>query len=231
MFNSAEHIEYINDRLRLIVSPAHTFGTDALLLAAFSMPKQNAKCIDFGTGCGIIPFYWIREGVRNVCAVELQSLACDQLRRSIKLSGIGERFTLIEGDLTKLKGVLPFGGFDTVSMNPPYTPAGNGILSASEADKTARHETNLTFAALCRSASDLLKFGGSFSICLRPESIPLSAHVRGKCLIDERLQSLCLVLFRNGTYDGVAYDVAAAVNHIGGGISKDVGGKLSRLTI
>ena len=53
------------------------------------MPKQNAKCIDFGTGCGIIPFYWIREGVRNVCAVELQSLACDQLRRSIKLSDIG----------------------------------------------------------------------------------------------------------------------------------------------
>lgn len=171
MFNPAEHIEYINDRLRLIVSPAHTFGTDALLLAAFSMPKQNAKCIDFGTGCGIIPFYWIREGVRNVCAVEIQSLACDQLRRSIKLNGIGERFTLIEGDLTKLKGVLPFGGFDTVSMNPPYTPAGNGILSASEADKTARHETNLTFAALCRSASDLLKFGGSFSICLRPERL------------------------------------------------------------
>lgn len=153
------------------MSPAHTFGTDALLLAAFSMPKRNAKCVDFGTGCGIIPFYWMREGVNNVCAVELQSLACDQLRRSIELNGIGERFTLVEGDLTKLKGILPFGQFDTVSMNPPYTPAGSGILSMSEADKTARHETNLTFSELCRSASELLKFGGSFSVCLRPERL------------------------------------------------------------
>ena len=68
-------------------------------------------------------------------------------------------------------------------------------------------------------------------MCPHPESIPLSAHVRGKGLIDERLQSLGLALFRDGTYDGVAYDVAAAVNHIGGGISKDVGSKLSRLTI
>lgn len=171
MFNSAEHIEYINDRLRLIVSPAHTFGTDALLLAAFSMPKKNAKCVDFGTGCGIIPFYWLREGVRDVCAVELQELACDQLRRSIELNGIGDRFTLVEGDLTKLGGVLPLGRFDTVSMNPPYTPAGKGILSASDADKTARHETLLTLSELCRSASELLKFGGSFSICLRPERL------------------------------------------------------------
>ncbi len=171
MFNSAEHIEYINDRLRLIVSPAHTFGTDALLLAAFSMPKRNAKCVDFGTGCGIIPFYWLREGVQNVCAVELQKLACDQLRRSIEMNGIGDRFTLVEGDLTKLKGVLPFGQFDTVSMNPPYTPAGKGILSTSDADRTARHETNLTLPELCRSASELLKFGGSFSICLRPERL------------------------------------------------------------
>ena len=68
-------------------------------------------------------------------------------------------------------------------------------------------------------------------MCPHPESIPLSAHVCGKGLIDERLQSLRLVLFRDGSYDGVAHDIAAAVNHIGGGISKDVGSKLSRLTI
>lgn len=171
MYKSAEHIEYINDRLRLIVSPAHTFGTDALLLAAFSMPKRNAKCVDFGTGCGIVPFYWMREGVQNVCGVELQPLACDQLRRSIDLNGINDRFTLVEGDLTKLKGILPFGVFDTVTMNPPYTPAGKGIQSAAQADKIARHETNLTFPELCRSASELLKFGGSFSVCLRPERL------------------------------------------------------------
>lgn len=172
MYNRAdEHIEYIDDRLRLIVSPAHTFGTDALLLAAFSMPKRNAACVDFGTGCGIIPFYWLREGVNKVHAVEIQPLACSQLRRSIELNGLKNRLMLTEGDLTQLKGVLPFGAFDTVCMNPPYTPAGSGILSSSAADKTARHETQLTFNGLCRAASELLRFGGSFCICLRPERL------------------------------------------------------------
>ena len=34
-----------------------------------------------------------------------------------------------------------------------------------------------------------------------------------------------------GPYDGFTHDIAAAVDHISGGISKDVGSKLSRLTI
>ena len=68
-------------------------------------------------------------------------------------------------------------------------------------------------------------------MCLRPESLSLSAHIGGERLIDERLQSLRLALFRDGSYDGVAHDIAVAVDHIGGGISKDVGSKLSRLTI
>lgn len=166
-----EHIEYINDRLQLIVSPEHTFGTDALLLAAFACVKRNDKCCDFGTGCGIIPFYWLREGAQSVNAVEIQPLACSQVRRSVELNGLEERFTLIEGDLTELKGRLPFGVFDLVTMNPPYTPDGKGIMSESSADKIARHETRLSLDALCSSASKMLKTGGRFCICLRPERL------------------------------------------------------------
>ena len=58
-----------------------------------------------------------------------------------------------------------------------------------------------------------------------------SAHIGGKSLVDELLQRLRLLLFRDGTYDGLTHDIAAAVDHIGGGIGKDVGSKLSRLTI
>ena len=58
-----------------------------------------------------------------------------------------------------------------------------------------------------------------------------SSHIGGECLIDELLQRLRLLLFRDGADDGLTHDVAAAVDHIGGGISKDVGSKLSRLTI
>lgn len=166
-----EHIEYINDRLQLIVSPEHTFGTDALLLAAFACVKRKDKCCDLGTGCGIIPFYWLREGAETVNAVELQPLACEQVRRSAALNGIEDRFNLVEGDLKELKGKLPFGVFDVVTMNPPYTPEGKGIMSTSAADKIARHETRLSLDELCSSAGKLLKTGGRFCICLRPERL------------------------------------------------------------
>ena len=166
-----EHIEYIDSSLQLIVSDAHTFGTDALLLAAFASPKRNQTVCDFGTGCGIIPFYWLSHGVEKVNAVEIQEKACDQVCRSVKLNSIEDRFNLIKGDLKELKGKLPFGEFDVVTMNPPYTAIGKGIMSTSAADKTARHETDLTLDELCEAAAKLLKFGGKFCICLRPERL------------------------------------------------------------
>ena len=58
-----------------------------------------------------------------------------------------------------------------------------------------------------------------------------STHIGGERLLDELLQRLRLLLFCDGSYDGFTHDIAAAVDHIGGGISKDVGSKLSRLTI
>lgn len=166
-----EHIEYIDGSLQLIVSDSHTFGTDALLLAAFAAPKRKNTVCDFGTGCGIIPFYWLREGVERVHAVEIQPLACNQVRRSIELNGIEERFTLTEGDLRDLKGKLSEGTFDLVTMNPPYTAEGHGIISETASDKIARHETSLELTDVFISASRLLKFGGRMCICLRPERL------------------------------------------------------------
>ena len=44
------------------VSPHHTFGTDAVLLANFAKAKKNDKAVDLGTGCGIIAFLMLRDG-------------------------------------------------------------------------------------------------------------------------------------------------------------------------
>ncbi len=166
-----EHIEYIDGSLKLVVSDSHTFGTDALLLAAFSAPKRKNTVCDFGTGCGIIPFYWLREGVERVHAVEIQPLACNQLTRSIEINSLEERFFLYNYDLRELKGKLDAGVFDLVTMNPPYTAEGHGIISEAAADKIARHETSLELTDVFLSASRLLKFGGRICICLRPERL------------------------------------------------------------
>ena len=56
----------------------------------------------------------------------------------------------------------------------------------------------------------------------------MSAHIGGKSLIDELLQRLRLLLFRDGAYDGVTHDIAVAVNHIGGGEGEHITGKNCR---
>ncbi len=163
-----EHIETISDRLRLIVSPEHTFGTDALLLAAFALPKRGGNVCDLGAGCGIIPFYWLARGVQRATAVELQAQAADQMVRSARLSGITDRLRVVNADLRRLGGILPEGAFDAVSMNPPYFKAGHGITSSAAADAIARHETETTLEDCCECAAKLLKYGGSFSVCMPP---------------------------------------------------------------
>lgn len=166
-----EHIESIGKSLRLIVSDRYTFGTDALLLAFFSAPKPRDVTCDLGTGCGIIPFCWLRDGVRHVYAVELQEDACEQLRRSLALNGCEDRLTLLNDDLRELKGKLPANAFDLIAMNPPYTPAGKGVPSREESDRIARHETGLTPEALFAAAAKLLKYGGRMCVCQRPDRL------------------------------------------------------------
>ena len=163
-----EHIEHIDGRLRLIVSPAHTFGTDALLLAAFAVPGPREHVCDLGTGCGILHFYWLSRGLETVCGVELQADACEMAARSAALSGVTDRFRVIRADLRDLRDALPGNSFDLVTMNPPYYRAGHGLLSKTDAERTARHETALTLADVTACAARLLKFGGRLCVCLPP---------------------------------------------------------------
>ena len=80
-----ERIEALGSGLRVLISPDHGFGTDALLLAEFADPKRNAPCLDLGTGCGIIPLLWKRNGVSaDICGLELQEKGYDQFCRSIE---------------------------------------------------------------------------------------------------------------------------------------------------
>lgn len=171
MLLQGEHIEYLNQDVGVIVSPAHTFGTDALLLASFAAPKHSGRAIDLGTGCGIIPFYWLREGCKNLCALELQDQAFHQLERSVKRNHAEEYLKIYHADLREIKGILPFGTFDLVTMNPPYKPEGTGILSVAQSDKIARHDTMCTLEDVALAASRLLRFGGRFAVCLRPERL------------------------------------------------------------
>lgn len=141
------------------------------MLASFANIRKKDTACDFGTGCGIIPLLWSKNETGKIFAVEIQEKACSQLERSLSLNGLSERITVINHDLRELKGVLPFGTFDLVTMNPPYKKVGAGIESVSESDKIARHETMCGIDDCCAAAAKLLRFGGRFCLCHRPERL------------------------------------------------------------
>lgn len=166
-----EKIEPLGNSLRIVVSESHTFGTDAILLANFASVKRKDKACDMGTGCGIIPLIWCKGETKEITAIDIQPAAIEQLKKSIEMNSLGERITPVNCDLRSLKGVLEAGSYDLVTMNPPYKPVGTGIESISEAERIARHEVTCTVDDAVSAAARLLKFGGRFCMCHRPERL------------------------------------------------------------
>ena len=165
-----EHIEDLGEGVSLIVSKQHTFGTDAMLLASFASPKKYDIACDFGSGCGIIPFLWLRDGkCKTIDAVEIQANACEQMYRSLALNNT-DKIKVHNIDLKNI-GDFEAGSFDLVTMNPPYKIAGGGIKNDDEGATLARHETACNMEDIAKSAARLLRFGGKNCICHRPERV------------------------------------------------------------
>ena len=75
--------------------------------------------------------------------------------------------------------------------NPPYFPPGSGRESASPAARLARHEQPGTLDEVVAAASRLLRFGGRFCLCHRPERLAdVVAALRRRGLEPKRLRTV-----------------------------------------
>ena len=148
-----EHLEPLGGGLRLVVSKAHIFSTDSLILAYFSAIRKNDCACDLGTGSGILPLLWCKGESGPITAVDIQEKACAQLEKTIALNALQDRIRVVKTDLRQKHPALPWGTFDLVTMNPPYQAAGSGIESAAGSDKIARHETTCTLEDAAKAAA------------------------------------------------------------------------------
>lgn len=158
----------LNDTLSVCVSKDHRFGTDAFLLAYFSKAKKKDIVCDFCSGNGIVAlllekFY----SPMKIYAAEIQDKAFCQLKESRQKSKL-EKLFLFHGDIKAFKASEEL---DLITCNPPYKISGTGIISETQADKIARHETLCTIDDVCRAASKNLKFGGRLCLTNRPERL------------------------------------------------------------
>ena len=133
--------ERLSDDIKIAVSDDHTFGTDAVILSHFANIKPRDKALDMGTGCGIIPFLWLRnEKINNVSCLDIQQNAYEQVCTTVKENHLEGRIKAYNCDLREIDGVFSPEEFSLVTMNPPYKPVGTGIESLSESARIARHE-------------------------------------------------------------------------------------------
>lgn len=152
--------------LRIIQDPsAFCFGMDAVLLSDFARIRPGDRVGDLGTGTGILALLLAgREPRSTFEAFEIQPAMADMARRSVLLNGLQTRIVVHCGDMSQASQRLGHGGLSLVVANPPYGRRGETLLNPAMEKRLARHEVGGTIEAFCRSAGQLLKYGGRFCV-------------------------------------------------------------------
>lgn len=165
-------LEHLDHQHGVYVSKDHRFGTDAFLLASFSAAKHKDRVCDIGTGCGIIPMILHKKyEPKHIIGLDIQEIAIAQFQKSIEYYHLQNEMRAIVADIRTLPDFVKNTTFDLITCNPPYKISGKGILSTSQSDQIARHETMCTIQDICSSAQTLLQFGGRLCLCQRPERL------------------------------------------------------------
>jgi len=158
-----ERLDEVNDRLRLIQkTDGLTFGTDALLLAAF-IGKNGHSALELGGGSGIISMLLsVRERFEHIVCAEIQPSYADLIQRNIALNALEDRLHALCADVRYTGALGESGSFDAVFSNPPYMTEKGGALCETDARSIARHELNGTISDFTACAAKMLKYGGRF---------------------------------------------------------------------
>ena len=164
-----ERVDEVNERLRLIQkTDGLTFGTDALLLAAY-VKKGYQNALELGSGTGIISMLLLaRDKVKKITALEIQEEYARLTERNAELNGLTSSLTALEADVRDFNGE---GKFDLVFTNPPYMKSDAGKNNDKMKKSVARHEICGNIYDFTAAARRALKFGGDLYAVYRAERI------------------------------------------------------------
>ena len=96
------------DRVKVILDPGLTFGTGAHPSTQMVMEKMEAvvkpgfKCLDLGSGSGILSIAALRLGAASAVGIDIDPKAEDIARENAAYNGLGSpRFTALTGNVTE----------------------------------------------------------------------------------------------------------------------------------
>lgn len=176
----------IGNNVFINTSKHHSFGTDAVLLADFAKPRAKDFVVDLGTGCGIIPFLMLRDkDIAKIVGVDISAEATEIAEITAKENGF-DTFTVLNSNLTELKGKIEFGRANLITCNPPYKAPNGGLKNLDSYDKAARHETECTLEDIIEVSAKLLQTTGRLCMCHRPERLAELFHLMRKHKIEPK---------------------------------------------
>ncbi|MGI5962985.1 MAG: tRNA1(Val) (adenine(37)-N6)-methyltransferase [Lawsonibacter sp.] len=136
-------------------------GEDALALGEFVTLRPGWSVCDLGTGSGVLLLLLAaRQSGLSLHGVELNPLAAQTAQKNLEANGLDGH--ICTGDLRTFP--LPRRPFDLVVSNPPYFPMESGSSGGPQ-----RSEENCSLEQLCSRAGQLVRNGGRFALCHRPE--------------------------------------------------------------
>jgi tRNA1Val (adenine37-N6)-methyltransferase len=195
------------------------FGTDALLLADFAADSvKKGRCIDLGTGSGVIPLLMLASGSNaDFIGLEFQPEYASVANENAKANGFSDKFSVICGDAADFKTIFESGRADFCITNPPYMRFDCGKSNDSLPLAIARREVKGGIELFCKAAAWALKSGGDFFAVYRPDRlVTLLCAMRNNGIEPKRLRavvpsigkkpSLILVEGKKDGKEGLVYE-------------------------
>lgn len=165
-----EDLQY--NGLKIIQSATgYRFTTDAVLLANFCRDMTGKKCVEFGSGSGVVSILIAaKKHPKSVVALEIQPSLYELTARNVALNGLEGVIFPVCADLNQASSVVD-GLVDVVVCNPPYRKLGSGERQTSDSLAICRHEIAATLDGVIASASKILNNRGTLYLVHQAERL------------------------------------------------------------
>lgn len=147
-------------------------STDSVLLADFANTAKMRRCLDLGSGAGVLCVLLAEKAPElDILGLELQPDFAALSRRNLAENGLESRVSIETADLRRHRELFAAESFDLVVSNPPYFAESTGYSAPNAARSAAREEKACTLTDICAAARWALRWGGRLALVHRPERL------------------------------------------------------------
>ncbi len=170
LVRSDERLDDLQNGYKIIQHPdKFCFGMDAVLLSNYAKVKPGEKCLDLGTGTGIIPILLAAKTKgEHFTGLEIQPGSVEMATRSVRYNNLENRIDIVEGDIKEATAIFGPSTMQVVTSNPPYMTNHHGLKNPTDAKAIARHEVLCSLEDVISQTARVLVPGGRCYFVHRP---------------------------------------------------------------